>query len=96
VIFRGVSIALLPFWRFDAKGGEVVLLGFVDLQGSGASTCLSVVLFACLCLFSVNLFVICTWLCKTMSCFTLRVSYCGIPDIYSGSHGILDLSMEPI
>ena len=55
----GASIALLPFWRFDAKGGEVVLLGLVDLQGSGASTYLSVVLFACLCLFSVNLFAIC-------------------------------------
>jgi hypothetical protein len=25
----GISIALLPFWCLDAKGGEVVLLGFV-------------------------------------------------------------------
>ena len=34
MIFRGVSIALLPFWRFDAKGGEVVLLGCLrDLHG---------------------------------------------------------------
>jgi hypothetical protein len=24
----GISIALLPFWCLDAKGGEVVLLGF--------------------------------------------------------------------
>jgi hypothetical protein len=24
----GSSIALLPFWCLDAKGGEVVLLGF--------------------------------------------------------------------
>ena len=32
------SIALLPFWCFDAKGGEVVLLGFPrDLHGSGTS-----------------------------------------------------------
>src|SRR3954451_1302710 len=56
---QGVSIALLPFWRFDAKGGEVVLLGLVDLQGSGASILLSVILFACLCLFRVNSFAIC-------------------------------------
>ena len=75
MIYRGVSIALLPFWRFDAKGGELVLLGLVDLQGSGTSTCLPVVLFACLCLFSVNLFAIWVWLCKTMSCFTLRAWY---------------------
>jgi hypothetical protein len=39
VIFQGRgSIALFPFWRFDAKGGEVVLLGYPrDLQGSGTS-----------------------------------------------------------
>jgi hypothetical protein len=24
----GISIAFLPFWCLDAKGGEVVLLGF--------------------------------------------------------------------
>ena len=27
-IFGTFSIALFPFWRFDAKGGEVDLLGF--------------------------------------------------------------------
>ena len=96
MIFWGVSIALLPFCRFNAKGGEVVLLGLVDLQGSGESTCLSVVFFACLCLFSVKLFAISVWLCKTMLCFTLHVWYSGIPDLYCGSHGIMDLSMEPI
>ena len=75
MIFRGLSIALLSFWRFDAKGVEVVLLGLMDLQGSGTSSYLSVVSFACLCLFSMNLFAICVWLCKTMSCLTLRVWY---------------------
>ena len=31
-----LSIALVPFWRFDAKGGEVVLVGLLrDLQGCG-------------------------------------------------------------
>ena len=85
-VSRGVSIALLPFWRFDAKGGEVVLLGLVDLQGSGASILLSVILFACLCLFSVNSFAICVWLCKTVSCFTKFGTLCGI-------HGFRDLSI---
>jgi hypothetical protein len=35
VIYLGRSIALFPFWRFDAKGGEVVLLGLSvwDLHG---------------------------------------------------------------
>ena len=27
MIYLGRSIALFPFWRFDAKRGEVVLLG---------------------------------------------------------------------
>ena len=32
----GRSIALFPFWRFDAKGGEVVLVGSPwDLHGFG-------------------------------------------------------------
>jgi hypothetical protein len=28
IVLWGSSIALLPFWCLDAKGGEVVLLGF--------------------------------------------------------------------
>ena len=35
------SIALLPFWGLDAKGGECALLGmFGDLLGSETSLCL--------------------------------------------------------
>ena len=31
-----VSIAFLPFWCLDAKGGEMVLVGYPwDLHGSG-------------------------------------------------------------
>jgi hypothetical protein len=34
------SIALLPFWCLDAKGGEVVLLGISrDLHGWGTQAC---------------------------------------------------------
>ena len=36
MISLGRSIALFPFWRFDAKGGEVVLVGSPwDLHGFG-------------------------------------------------------------
>ena len=30
-----LSIALVPFWRLDAKGGEVVLLGFFGICMGG-------------------------------------------------------------
>jgi hypothetical protein len=35
----GISIALLPFWCLDAKGGEVVLLGFAELGVSLFAFC---------------------------------------------------------
>ena len=80
MIFRGVSFTLLHFWRFDAKGGEVVLLGLVGLQGSGTSFSILVVFICLLVPFSlVNSVVICGCLCKTMSYSTMF-----------GIHGILD------
>ena len=95
MISRGVSIALLPFWRFDAKGGEVVLLGLVDLQGSGTSSSILVVFICLLVPFSsVNLFAICGCLCKTMSYSTVwyYVWYSWNSGfIYHGPHGILEL-----
>ena len=43
-----VSIAFLPFWCFDAKGGEMVIVGYPwDLQGSGTSICFYHFLRAC-------------------------------------------------
>lgn len=89
-VSRGVSIALLPFWRFDAKGGEVVLLGLVDLQGSGTSfsilvvfICLLVPFLAWTCLLFV---VVCVRLCRTPQFGTMF-----------GIHGFLDLSiMDPM
>ena len=43
-----VSIAFLPFWCFDAKGGEMVLVGYPrDLHGSGTSICFYHFLRAC-------------------------------------------------
>ena len=56
-----VSIAFLPFWCFDAKGGEMVLVGYSwDLHGSGTSICFYLFLRACVHLsFVLNLCVKC-------------------------------------
>ena len=43
-----VSIAFLPFWCFDAKGGEMVLVSYSwDLHGSDTSICFYHSLRAC-------------------------------------------------
>ena len=43
-----VSIAFLPFWCLDAKGGEMVLVGYPwDLHGSDTSICFYLSLRAC-------------------------------------------------
>ena len=43
-VCRGlVSIALYPFWRFDAKGGEVVLLGSHGICMGWAQACLFII-----------------------------------------------------
>ena len=43
-----ISLALFPFWRLDAKGGEVALLGCSgDLHGLGTSVAFDLLLIAC-------------------------------------------------
>jgi hypothetical protein len=99
VILWDASIALLPFWRFDAKGGEVVLLGrgFAWVGRKHLPLFHSFYLLACA-LFSVELCVLdLHGLYKTLSCVTL----CSCMELWNSgfilwnySYGILDLSME--
>ena len=60
------SIALFPFWRFDAKGGEVVLLGlrvrFARVQAQAYAFAI--------------LFWACVHLCQTYSCFAFMWNLC--------------------
>ena len=69
-----VSIALFPFWRFDAKGGEVVLLGsHRDLHGSDTTMLVYHFFEACVYLsLLLNLFAF--YLCETM--FMLLYAWC--------------------